>query len=236
MHAVECGWDAETAGHKSPGSGRVHHEINPHVVQHAGRDLDAVAVLHPGCHGCADEMMVHVGPKPVIIGDVIVGTRGDEQPLWTVPVAAERPACVMAIEREAAFQAAPQLGEARDPAAVRREIVTVVQPVATRQALESEIGERRARLPDREAGMRAALEQGDIVALDGEDASEQRAGEAAADDGYAHAAQVMGGSVRPVTFIRARRAMRALRQALQLGSRATSHRSTVTAAVLIGTQ
>src|SRR5947207_6888690 len=114
----------------------------------------------------------------------------------------------MAIEREAAFQAAPQLWEARDPAAVRREIVTVVQPVATRQALESEIGERRARLPDREAGMRAALEQGDIVALDGEDSSEQRAGEAAADDGYAHAVQVMGGSVRPVTFIRVRRAMR----------------------------
>ena len=71
-------------------------------------------------------MMVHVGPKPVIIGDVIVGTRGDEQPLWTVPVAAERPACVMAIEREAALQTAPQLGEARDPAAVCSEIVAVV--------------------------------------------------------------------------------------------------------------
>ncbi len=79
----------------------------------------------------------------------------------------------MAIERESALQPALQLGEAGDPPPVRREIVAIVQAVAPPQALQREIGERRARLADRETWMGAALEQHDVVPLDGEHAREQ---------------------------------------------------------------
>ena len=80
---------------------------------------------------------------------------------------------MVAIERESALQPAPQLGEAGDPAAVRREIVAIIEPVAPRQTLQREVGERCARLADREPRMRAPLEQYDVVALHGEHARQQ---------------------------------------------------------------
>src|SRR4029077_6005563 len=115
---------------------------------------------------------------------------------------------VVPIEREAALQTPPQLGEARDPAAVGREIVAIVQTVAARQTLQREIGERRARLADREPRVCAALEQGDVMSLDREDAGEQRAGKAAADDRYAHAVQGTGGSGMGIRFMRLSRSTR----------------------------
>ena len=79
----------------------------------------------------------------------------------------------MAIERESALQPPLQLGEAGDPPAVRREIVAIVEAVPPRQTLQREIGERRARLADREARMRAPFQQHDIVPLYREHAREQ---------------------------------------------------------------
>src|SRR5438552_16728309 len=92
----------------------------------------------------------------------------------------------MAIERKSAFQPAAQFGEACDPAAVRGEVVAIIQTVAAREPLEREIRQRRTRLADCEARVGPALEQCDVMPLDGEDAREQRAGEAAADNRYAH--------------------------------------------------
>ncbi len=94
---------------------------------------------------------------------------------------------MVAIEREAALQPAPQLGEAGDPTAVGREIVAIIEAVAARQALEREVSERGARLPDGEARMRPALEQHDVMSLNGEHTREQGPSKAAADDCYAHA-------------------------------------------------
>src|ERR1041385_7676031 len=146
------------------------------------------------------------------------------------PAIGKAPAGVMAVEREAALESASQLGEARDPAAVRREVIAVVQAVAAGEALEREVGERRARLADREARVRAALEQDDVVPLHGQDPREQGAREPRADDCYAHPPQLPAGPAAPVTLMRASRAARAPRQALQPGSRSTSQRSAVTTA------
>src|SRR5437762_8749116 len=179
--------------------------------------------------------MVHVGAEPMVVGDLVVGAGGDEEPLGPCTVGVEGTAWMVAVECEAALQPAANLGEARDSAAVCSEIVAVVQPVATGQPLQREIGERRARLTDGKAGVCAALEQHDVVALDLEDAREQRTGEATADDRYAHAGHEAGaGSREPVPRFMARmRAMRCGRHTSQAGSRSTSHRSAVTAADVI---
>src|SRR5439155_25564826 len=137
--------------------------------------------------------MIYVGAEPVVVGDVIVGARGNEEALDVRAAWGEWASVVVAIEGEAALQPAAELGEARDPAAVRGEVVAVIQTIAARQALEREVGERGARLPDREARMGAALEQHDVVSLNGEHTREQRSRKAAADDCYAHAGQGIGG-------------------------------------------
>src|ERR1051325_10664650 len=175
-------------------------------------------------------MVVDVRAQPVRVGDVRIRARGDEQALRAQPVIGKGPAGVMAIKREAALETASQLGEARDPAAVRREVIAVVQAVAPREALEREVGERRARLADREARVRAALEQDDVVPLYGQDPREQGARERRADDCHEHKPQLNAGSAAPVTVRGVSRAARAPRQALQPGSRSTSQRSAVTTA------
>src|SRR5437762_116956 len=148
---------------------------------------------------------------------------------------AEQEAGVMAKERKSAFQPAAQFGEACDPAAVRGEVVAIIQTVAPGEPLEREIRQRRTRLADREARVGPALEQYDVMPLDGEDAREQRAGEAAADDRYAHAGQEPGARSRePVhSFIDRSRATRCVRQPSQAGSRSISQRSAFTTADLI---
>jgi len=60
---------------------------------------------------------------------------------------------------------------------VRREIIAIVETVAPSETLQREIGERSARLTDREPRMRAALEQHNVVPLYGEHPREQRTGE-----------------------------------------------------------
>ena len=132
-------------------------------------------------------MVVHIGAEPVVVGDVIVGARRHEEALEVRAGLGEWASVVVAIEREATLQPAAELGEARDPAAVRGEVVAVVQTIAARQALEREVRERGARLPDRETRMGAALEQYDVVSLNSEHTREQRSSKAAADDCYAHA-------------------------------------------------
>ncbi len=124
---------------------------------------------------CADEVVVHVGAQPVVVGDVVVWARGDEQPLRPRAVRDEGAPGVVAIECEPALQPAAQLGEASEPAAVCREIVAVIQPppVAPRQALQGEICEWRTRFADREPRVGAPLQQDDVVSLDCEDAREQ---------------------------------------------------------------
>jgi len=74
---------------------------------------------------------------------------------------------------KATLQPAAELREARDPAAVRGEFVAVVQTIAARQALRAS-GSRAgcSNSPSRSA-MGAALEQHDVVSLNGEHTREQ---------------------------------------------------------------
>src|SRR5216110_3268092 len=109
----------------------------------------------------------------MVVGDVVARARGNQQALGARALTTERTAGVVAIECEAALQPAAQLGKAGDPAAVCREVVAISQPITPRQTLQREIGERRARLSDRETRMRAPLEQDDVVPLYGEHAREQ---------------------------------------------------------------
>src|SRR6266480_4802127 len=144
----------------------------------------------------------------------------------------------MAIERKSAFQPAAQFGEACDPAAVRGEVVAIIQTVAPGEPLEREIRQRRTRLADREARVGPALEQYDVMPLDGEDAREQRAGETAADNRYAHFEQGLGagGWGLGLRFIDWMRATRCGRQFSQAGSPSISQTSAVTTADRIARQ
>ncbi len=234
VHAVQSGRNSELAGKKAAWPRRVHDEVDSKLLEQVCCHLGAVAVFHPRRHRGAHEVMVHIGAQPVIVGDVVVWTRGDKQPFGAGPSPGYRegPARVMAIEREPALQPAAQLGKARDPATVCREVVAIVQPVAARQPLQGEVGQRRARFSDGEAGVSAALEQHDVVSLHREHAREQRARKATADDGYAHTEQLTAGEVssRPVRLRRSSRAIRSARQVAQAVNRSASQRSAVTTA------
>ena len=70
---------------------------------------------------------------------------------------------MMPVKREAALQAATQLGKASEPSAVRRELVAIGESVAEPKTLERQIGKGRRRLADDKSRMLAALEQHDIV-------------------------------------------------------------------------
>src|SRR5204862_8293882 len=135
----------------------------------------------------------------------------------------------MAIERKSAFQPAAQFGEACDPAAVRGEVVAIIQTVAPGEPLEREIRQRRTRLADREARVGPALEQYDVMPLDGEDAREQRAGETAAHNRYAPAGQepAARGRAPEHRFTARARATRLLRQPPQASLRSISLGSAV---------
>ena len=98
------------------------------------------------------------------------------------PRSAKRSPGMMAVVREPALEPAPQLGQMRQPSSVRREVVAVGQPVACRQPLQRQVGQRSRGLADREARVRPALEQHDVVAEHREHARQQRSGEPAPDD------------------------------------------------------
>ena len=123
---------------------------------------------------------------------MIVGARRHEQAFRAQSGIGERAPGVVAVECEAPFQPAAELGEACDPAPVRGKRVAIIQTVTAAEPLEREVGQGRARLANRETRVRPALEQDDIMSLNSEDAREQRAGKARADDGYAHVEQSTG--------------------------------------------
>ena len=58
------------------------------VVELGARQLDAIAIVHARRDRLAHEVMIHVRPHPVRVGDRIVGARRDEQPLRIEPASA----------------------------------------------------------------------------------------------------------------------------------------------------
>jgi len=79
--AVQSRWYLELARHESAGPRGVDHEVGVQRLEHAGRYLDAVAILDARRYCGTHEVMVHVGAEPVVVGDVIVGARGNEETL-----------------------------------------------------------------------------------------------------------------------------------------------------------
>src|SRR5438105_1757941 len=124
----------------------------------------------------------------------------------------------------------------RQPPAVGGQLITVLQSVTERDALERQVGEWCRRFTDCESWMRTTLKQHNVVAEDGENTREERPGKAATDDcnfaGLLHAgphwAQLTRGSGLPVRFIRRSLSMRAGRQLSHAGRRTASHKSAVT--------
>src|SRR5437868_1161530 len=147
---------------------------------------------------------------------------------------------MMPIKSEAALEATANVREVLEPAAVGRQLIAVSQSVTNADPLERQVRQWCRRFTDREARMRAALQQHDIIAKHSEYACEQRTGKPAADDGdfagILHAllqcAQEITDSARPVRLTLARRSVRLARQCSQAARRCESHRSTVTTAVV----
>ena len=179
-------------------------------------ELRLLPQRHALRRGAPGEEGVHVGAQPVGVGDLVARAGGDEQAGVVVGAVGVRRALALGVEGEAALQAPAQLREGAQPAAVGGERVQVGQVVAAGQPLERQVGERRRGLAEREARVAAALEEHHAVAQPGEDAGQDRAGEARADDrdvaALAHAApqaaQATRGSAAPPRLIRPRRASR----------------------------
>ncbi len=91
---------------------------------------------------------------------------------------------MMPVVSEAAFQPTTNLREMREPSPVRGEVVTVCHCVTDPEALQRQIRQRGRRFPDREARMRAALDEYDVIALNCEYAGKERSGESAPDDDH----------------------------------------------------
>src|SRR3954462_8788843 len=104
-------------------------------------------------------MMIEVGPHPVRVGHMLARAGSDEQALRLQSAIGQRFVGVMLVEREAALETAPQPRQVPCPASVGSEVIAVAQAVASRDALERKIGQRRGGLADREARMAAALEE-----------------------------------------------------------------------------
>src|SRR5690348_2771828 len=224
--SVQCEWLA------SASSGQ-HHTVRSGI---RARQARSVAVIDTHVDRHPNEMMIDVGAQPVRIRQPILRARGDEQALGVETLSSERSIRMMSIESEAALQAATNFGMVLQPPAVRRELVAIGETIARPDALEGEIGQRRRRFTDREAGVRAALEKHDVVADDGKHPCEERAGEAAPDDrdlarvghGRSHVAQTTGAPARPLTFNSRIRRTRSARQSEQPDSPSTFQRSAVT--------
>src|SRR6185312_6095771 len=90
---------------------------------------------------------------------------------------------VVAIEREATLEATPNIRMMLQPPSMRREAMTVRHVIATREALERQVRERRRRLAKRKSWMGSSLEQHHVAAQPSEHARHDGAGESAADDG-----------------------------------------------------
>ena len=69
-----------------------------------------------------------------------------------------------------------------EPPAVTGELITVLQSVMERDALERQVGERCRRFTDSKPWMGPTLKQHDLVAETGENTREERPGKAATDD------------------------------------------------------
>ena len=78
-HPVQGRRNPQATRHESTGPRRVNHKIRAQAVQHGVGDVDAIAVIDARRHGRADEMMVHIGTQPVVVGNMVGGTRRHEQ-------------------------------------------------------------------------------------------------------------------------------------------------------------
>src|SRR5947207_942075 len=99
-------------------------------------ELDAIAVIDACSDGRAHEVMIDVGAEPVRVRHVFSRAGGDQQPLGIEACIRESRPRMMAIEREPALQSSPNVRVMLEPAAVRREIVAVVETVAPCDSLE----------------------------------------------------------------------------------------------------
>ncbi len=179
------------------------------------------------------QVLVDVGAQPMRVRHFVVGARRHQQAALVALAVAKGRARLVRVEREAALEAAPQVGQVAAPATVGRQAVEIVETVALGEALERERRQRRRRFADREAGMAAALEQDHVVTLPGEHAGEDRAGEAGAEDrdGGSHAPQAahaIAGCGSPVRLIASSRRRRAAKHVGQTARRSRSQRSAVT--------
>src|SRR5258706_15487733 len=113
VSAVQSRWYLELARHDSTRPRGVDYEVGAQRLQHVGRYLDAVAILDARRYGGTHEVMVDVRAEPVVVGDVIVGARGNEEALEARAVLRERASGVVAGEREATPQPPAEVGGAR---------------------------------------------------------------------------------------------------------------------------
>ena len=195
--------------------------------------IDLFQDLDPGGSGLESEVVIHVLPQPVGIGDGVRGAGGHQQTALVGGAVGKRTSRLVAVEGESPLEPPAQVREARHPATPGGEGVEVVEAIARGEALQADRGERSGGLAEGETGVLLPVEEEHPVPLDLEDAGEDRAREAGADDGDPQdpppqAAQPIRGSGDPERFMRSSRARRASAQCGQLAKRRTSQRSAVT--------
>ena len=88
-------------------------------------------------------MMIYVRAKPVRVRKRITRTGRDEKAFRFEASIGEWLIRMMPVIGEAALEAATNVREMREPAPVRRELITVRQAVADPNPLERQVGEGR---------------------------------------------------------------------------------------------
>ena len=110
-----------------------------------------VQVSRPRCLRLLDEREIEIGPIPMRVGDVVVGTGGDQQLPGVIRVVRESLVESMEEEREPALEAAGDVRMRPLPRAPLRERADLRQVVAIGELFEQQIGQRRRRFADGES-------------------------------------------------------------------------------------
>ena len=116
------------------------------------------------------------------VSNGIIWTRCDEQAFRFETTIVKLSAGVMPVESETAFQATAKMRILREPPSVSGQCITIIESVAQADSLQRQVGERRRRFTDCKPGVRAALEENNIVANGCKNSGEKRAGKPATYD------------------------------------------------------
>ena len=144
--------------------------VSPAAKRHAvrllvkTRQFSSVKILDAEPLRLVDQVVIEVGAKPVRVGDLVARAGSNEELVSPLLIVAERLAKRVVKKGKPALEAAADSRVFALPLTPAAERQKLRQVVFLGELLQQQIGQRRGRLADREARMRATLDQHDRAA------------------------------------------------------------------------